>query len=141
MVGERLRELRQSQSRSLAEVAGKAKISVATLSRIENNKQSVEIGLFMTLARVLDVGAKELLDDHDMQANESKDSLARHIAALSGRDRLDLWRSLAEEMRTQRTKRRSGDAVQLAQQVEELLAQMDVLREELEAIRKHVKKR
>ena len=61
LIGERIRELRQAQGRSLADVAGKAKVSVATLSRIENDKQSVDLGLFLVLAGILQVAAHELL--------------------------------------------------------------------------------
>jgi len=140
MVGERIRGTRQAQSRSLADVAGKAKISVATLSRIENNKQSVDLGLFLILARVLDVSATALLEDEGA-AEGRVDPLARRIAALGPRERLELWRELASERRAQRTTRRGPEVHQVGQQVDELLAQVDFLREELEAVRKHVRRR
>lgn len=145
MVGERIREARLAQSRSLADVAAKASISVATLSRIENNKQSVEVGLFLQLARVLNVQANDLLDsEQDGDANGNGDGklepLVRRINALSGRERLTLWRELAAERRGQR-KTRGNDAKQVLQQVDELLAQMDYLREELENVRKGIKRR
>lgn len=139
MIGARLRATRLSQSRSLADVAGKAKISVATLSRIENEKQSVEMGLFLSLARVLNVPANELLGEDGN--GDGSDPLARRIAALNARERLDLWRDLAVERRTHRVTKRGSDFRQVAQQVEELLAQMDFLREELESVRKTIKRR
>jgi len=140
MVGERIRGTRQAQSRSLADVAGKAKISVATLSRIENNKQSVDLGLFLILARVLDVPATDLLGNEGEEEGRV-DPLARRIAALGSRERLELWRELASERRAQRTTKRGAELRHVGQQVEELLAQVDFLREELESVRKHVRRR
>ena len=139
MIGERLRATRLAQSRSLADVAGKAKISVATLSRIETDKQSVEMGLFLSLARVLNVPANELLGEDGN--GDGSDPLARRIAALNTRERLDLWRDLAAERRSQRGTRRGTEVRQVAQQVEELLAQVDFFREELESVRKKMKRR
>ncbi len=147
MVGERIREARQAQSRSLADVAGKANISVATLSRIENDKQSVEVGLFLLLARVLSIPAHELLGTQEENGNgdgngHSKlDPLVRRIAALGSADRLELWKELAAERRTQRARTRGNESRQMAQHVEELLAQVDFLREELEGVRKRIKPR
>ena len=138
MIGERIREARLAQDRSLADVAAKAQISVATLSRIETDKQSLDLGLFLSIAQVLQVSAQQLLGD---QGNGHGDPLARRIAALGSRERLELWKDLAEERRTQRGKRRGAEARQVGQQVEELLAQVDFLREELESMRKRMKKR
>lgn len=139
MVGERIREARLAQDRSLADVAAKAQISVATLSRIETDKQSLDLGLFLSIAQVLQVSAQQLLGDQG--TGSSGDPLARRIAALGSRERLELWKDLAEERRTHRGKRRGAEARQVGQQVEELLAQVDFLREELESIRKRVKRR
>ena len=138
MIGERIRAARLAQDRSLADVAGKAKISVATLSRIENDKQSVDLGLFLSIAQVLQVSAQQLIAE---QQQNGGDPLARRIAALGSRERLELWQELAEERRTQRGKRRGAEMRQVGQQVDELLAQIDFLREELESIRKRVKRR
>jgi transcriptional regulator with XRE-family HTH domain len=142
MLGERIREARLAQNRSLADVAGKANISVATLSRIETDKQSVEVGLFINLARVLDIPPTELLgDDHGRNGNgNGLDPLVRRIAALGSRERLELWRELAAERRANRARARAPQARQTAQHVEELLAQLDFLREELETVRKHIRK-
>ncbi|MGZ5451226.1 MAG: helix-turn-helix domain-containing protein [Thermoanaerobaculia bacterium] len=137
MIGERLRELRQAQGLSLADVASKAKVSVATLSRIENDKQSVDLGLFLILAKILQVAAHELLDGED--ADDSKvDPLARRIAMLETRKRTELWREVTAARRTQRIRSSSRD---VAQRLEELLAQVDFLRGELETVRKRMKKR
>ena len=102
MIGERIRELRQAQGLSLADIAGKAKISVATLSRIENGKQSVDLGLFLVLAKVLQIAAHELLLDPEENGNGKVDPLARRIAMLETKQRTELWREVAAERRTQR---------------------------------------
>lgn len=136
MIGEKIRELRQAQGRSLADVAGRAKISVATLSRIENDKQSVDLGLFLVLAKVLQVAANELLSA-DGDGDGNADPLARRIAMLETKKRAELWRDVAAERRAQRTRGR----IDAAQQVEEMLAHIDYLREELETVRKRMKKR
>ena len=141
VIGEKIRELRQAQGRSLADVAGKAKISVATLSRIENGKQSVDLGLFLVLAKVLQVAAHELLVPEGDGSDDGKvDPLARRIAMLETKKRTELWREVAAERRAQRARVR-GSRVDAAQQVEEMLAQMDFIREELENVRRRIKKR
>ena len=137
MIGEKIRELRQAQGRSLADVAGKAKVSVATLSRVENDKQSVDLGLFLVLAKVLQIPAHELLKNDDGDEG-NVDPLARRIAMLETKKRTELWREVAAERRAQRGRNGRGDT---AQQVEEMLAQIDFLREELETVRKRMKKR
>ena len=139
MVGERIREARLAQDRSLADVAAKAKISVATLSRIENDKQSVDLGLFLAIAKVLQVSIQQLLGENGDGFHG--DPLARQIATLAPKEREELWRDLATERRGLRIKKRGGEMRQVGQQVEELLAQVDFLREELDAIRKRIKKR
>lgn len=141
MIGERIRAARLTQGRSLADVAAKAKISVATLSRIENDKQSLDLELFLMLARVLNVRPNQLLGDLAGTGNgEDVDPLARRIASLGARERSDLWRGVASERRARRGKR-GGNLREIAQHVDELLAQLDLIREELEAVRKGVKRR
>lgn len=141
MIGARIRGLRQAQGRSLADVAGKAKVSVATLSRIENDKQSVDLGLFLVLAKVLQVAASELLgSEGTSEAEDKADPLARRIAMLETKKRTELWREVAAERRAQRGRGRTL-RTDSASQVEEMLAQIDFLREELEIVRKSMKKR
>ena len=141
MIGERIRELRQSQGRSLADVAGKAKISVATLSRIENTKQSLEVGLFLLLAKVLDVSPGEFLDAESEKDNGNVDPLARRIAALESKKRMELWRDVAAERRLILARRRGAASRDASPHVEELLAQVDFVREELDVMRKRLKKK
>ena len=141
MIGEKIRETRQAQGRSLADVAGKAKISVATLSRIENDKQSIDLGLFLVLAKVLQVAAHEMLGpDENADGDGNVDPLARKIATLQTKQRTELWKDMASERRAQRSRNRDARA-DVSQQVEEMLAQIDYLREELEGVRKRIRKR
>lgn len=138
MVGEKLREVRLAQNRSLADVAEKASISVATLSRVETDKQSIDLGLFLTLARVLGVPPAELLATSEEQHGTAP--LARRIVQLGSRKRLELWQTLANEARQARLARRAS-AADVSHQVEELLAQIEFLREELQVMRKHIRQR
>ena len=140
MIGERLRGARHSQGLSLAEVAAKVNVSVATLSRIENSKQSVDLELFLHLAKALEVPATELLLP-EPENTGAIDPLARRIAALHSRDRTDLWRELASERRARQSNARARASSQVAQQVEELLAQIDFLRQELLTVRTQLRKR
>ena len=135
MIGEKIREIRQSQGRSLAEIAGKANISVATLSRIETDKQAIDVALLLGLVEILGVAAADVLG----QAGSNGDPLAHRIASLGAKQRTDLWREVAAERRTQRS--RKSMAGNFAQQVEEMLAQLDFVREELEALRAKAKKK
>lgn len=138
MVGMKLRETRLAQKRPLADVAAKASISVATLSRVETDKQSIDLGLFLTLARVLGIAPAELLAPSEEQHGTAP--LARRIVQLGSRKRLELWQTLASEARQARPARRPT-AADVSHQVEELLAQIEFLREELQAMRKQVRKR
>lgn len=135
MIGEKIREVRQSQGRSLAEVAGKASISVATLSRIETEKQSIDVDLLIILAKVLSVEATDILGS----SGEGEGALVQRIAGLDTRKRTELWQELAEERRNQRAQQRSSPR-NVGQHVDELLAQIDFVREELEAVRAKIKK-
>jgi len=139
MIGEKIRHARHGQQRSLADVAGKAKISVATLSRIENEKQSIDLGLFLVIARILRMAPHELLgEDGDGANDDNADPLVQRIAAQNSTERTQLWRELAAERRAARGRSRITRVRNLAMDVEELLAQVDFMREELEAVRSRV---
>lgn len=134
-VGERLRDMRQSEQLSLTEVAGKAGISAATLSRIETGKQGIDLGLFLTLVRVLKARAYELLGDGEDKEEEVP--LARKIAALRETDRTQLWRDLTVARRERRRRPRAD----LGAQFEELLAHFDYIRQEIETVRSNMRRR
>lgn len=132
MVGERLRQARVARDLSLADVAGKANVSAATLSRVERDKQAIDIGLFLTLAQVLNVTPADLLNEGD--GGETDAALASRIAAMESPERTQLWRQLNAERREQRVRKRA-DFRHMVLEVEELLAQMDFMREEIESVR------
>lgn len=140
MIGERLREERESRGMSLTDVATKAHISAATLSRIENSKQGLDFGLFLVLAKVLAVAPADLVSDGDGDG-EGRDPLVAKIAQLSTNDRARLWRELADARRNSRQKRHARNSDSVSQQMEELFAQFEFIREELEAVRNSIRKR
>ncbi|MBV8518655.1 MAG: helix-turn-helix transcriptional regulator [Acidobacteria bacterium] len=143
MVGEKLRSIRLGQKRSLADVAGEANISVATLSRIENDKQTLDIAMFLMLARVLEVLPHELLGDLGGNGDgDGVDPLVRKIAGFDGHARTALWRALADASRRAQTDRpRRARLREISEYVEELLAQLEFVREELDAVRRRLRER
>jgi transcriptional regulator with XRE-family HTH domain len=137
MTGERLRILRVGQQRSLADIASKADISVATLSRIENDKQSLDLALFLRLARILKVAAAEILGDYS--GSDDDPPLARKLADLAPSERTKVWRDLAGAKRLNDAgKRQTVD--HLSAQLDELVAQIEFLRSELEGVRKRIRR-
>src|SRR2546425_8446417 len=94
VVGNRLRQARTARQLSLNDVAGRAKISVATLSRIERDKQGIDLGLFLTLSRILKAPPHDLLTA-DGDGRDSVDPLVQRIASLDVAERARLWRELA----------------------------------------------
>jgi transcriptional regulator with XRE-family HTH domain len=138
MIGERLRDARTSRGLSLTDVAGKAAISAATLSRIENSKQGLDLGLFLQLAQILAVTPAALLNG--AASGDDDDPLAGRIASLGSIDRAKLWRDLTE---TRRRTRRAHSARQdnLESRLEELFAQFELMHEELNAMRGTVRRR
>jgi transcriptional regulator with XRE-family HTH domain len=142
MIGENIRQARLARQWSLSDVAKKAKISVATLSRIENDKQTLELRLFLNLARILERSPDELLEEENAGDRSSGlDPLVKKIATFEANERARLWRELAaaQRARLQRAKSRRLQLSQLAQHIEELVAQVDFLREELESVRKRLR--
>src|SRR6266550_457369 len=131
MIGERIRQTRQARRLSLNDVAGRAKISVATLSRIERDKQGLELGLFLLLCKVLKTSPRDLLLDGDADSNV--DPLAVRIAALNHPERLKLWHDLADNRRGDRRTHMRERMRRLADEVEELLAQLEFVRVEMES--------
>lgn len=138
MIGERLREARDVRGLSLTDVASKAHISAATLSRIENGKQGLDFALFLVLAKVLEVSPSDLVEDGEDTAN---DPLAARIAQLTTSDRVRLWKDLAEARRGSRNRKHARSNDTASQQMEELHAQFEYIREELEAVRTSMRKR
>ncbi len=119
-IGPALRQLRTERRLALAAVASRAGISVATLSRIETNKQSIEVGLLLTLAGILGVSARDLFGNDD--GGDDLDTLSRRVGALSRVDRTKLFLE---------TSRRQRNGKQLGPVIEDLVSTVEMLREEL----------
>src|SRR5258708_11824507 len=104
MIGERIREVSNARQMSLTDVAQKAHISVATLSRVERDKQTLELGLFLSLMRILEMDPAELLGAEERGEGplERLDPLVARITSLAAASRTRLWRT-----RTVRGSRRS----------------------------------
>jgi transcriptional regulator with XRE-family HTH domain len=128
MIGERIREARMARQMSLSEVAAKTQVSTATLSRIENGKQTIDVTLLLLLAKTLRTSASEFIGE----SQEGSSTVADRIVSLRPADRMRLWRELSE------TRRDVGDRMpiaDIAQQLDECLAQIDLLRAEVERLR------
>ncbi len=138
LVGTRIRHARTTRNLSLNEVATRAQVSVATLSRIERDKQGLELGLFLTLCRILHTSPQDLLGD---EVSENVDPLAVKIASLQHPDRVQLWRDLAANRLNGRRHAARSQMRKLAEEVEELLAQLDFVRAEIEAVHTRVRRR
>jgi transcriptional regulator with XRE-family HTH domain len=131
MIGDRIRQTRQARRLSLSDVAVRAKISVATLSRIERDKQGLELGLFLILCKVLKTSPRDLLVEGESDSNV--DPLAVRIAGLNHPDRMQLWHDLAANRRGDRRSHMRAQMKKLADEVEELLAQLEYVRVEMES--------
>ena len=133
-IGTRIREVRTARRLSLSVVALKASISTATLSRIETGKQSIDVGLLVVLAGILQMPTHELLSE---ESNDGAD-VADRIARLKAPERARLWRELSGQRKRSQTLTRMHD---LSSEVDELLAQIDFLRGEVERIRQSIRAR
>jgi transcriptional regulator with XRE-family HTH domain len=139
MIGARIREARLAQRLSLSDVAQKANISTATLSRIETEKQTLAFDLFLTLSNILRLPPQELVAADD---SDGVEPLVNRIRSLEAGERAKVWRELTEARRAERpAKARRGDAEVLTQQVEELVAQIELLREELNEVRSKIRRK
>ncbi|HEY2828706.1 MAG TPA: hypothetical protein VGJ88_01210, partial [Thermoanaerobaculia bacterium] len=101
-------------------------------------KQGLAFGLFLVLAKVLAIAPADLVGSEG-DAN-SDDPLVARIAQLSTSDRARLWHDLADARRNSHRKRYARHSATLSQQMEELFAQFDFIREELEAVRTRIRK-
>ncbi len=127
MVGTRIRELRSARGLSLSEVAHQASISAATLSRIETGKQNIDVGLMTLIAKVLHVSPHDFLE----KQGQDEQNLVERIATLQPNDRARIWREAGS--RRKRDKQTRGYE-EIASQLEEVLAQIDFLRTEVERL-------
>jgi len=133
MVGQRLRLARQAQRLSLQRVADQASISVATLSRIETNKQTLDVNLFLQLAKILHQDPADILRAVNAETSELE-PLVQRMSGLNHADRMALWHRLAIAANERQQGRTAAKVRQVAMEVEELLAQIDFLRAEIAAV-------
>ncbi|WP_258566707.1 helix-turn-helix domain-containing protein [Leucobacter luti] len=64
-LGPRLRAARQERGWTLEELAGRARLSVSTLSRLESGKRQASLELLLPLTRHLGIRVDDLLEPHD----------------------------------------------------------------------------
>jgi transcriptional regulator with XRE-family HTH domain len=136
-VGEKIRKARQAKQLSLQQVAEKAHLSSATLSRIETNKQSLDLELFVELSGILDLDPGVLLSTRGT-GDQSVPVIFDH---LSPDQRIGVWRKLTDLTRGQtiRTRYRREHIRQIAVEIEVLVAQMEFMREQIEYLRKRLR--
>ena len=130
-IGESLRHARVSQELSLADVAGRAGVSVATLSRVETAKQGIDVELLLKLAAVLGVPPGELLGGSNGNGTDDTDVLARRLARLRPADRKKVILDSA----------RRPERKQLGAVMDDMLSTVDLLREELLEVQRAVRRR
>lgn len=128
-VGENLRRVRSDRQMSLTAVASEAGISAATLSRVETGKQSLDVSLLLTLARILGVPAGEMLAQRE--AEDDLGSVTRRLAELPPSDRT---RAFLEASHSRRNSKQLGAVV------DDLLSTIDVLREELMNVHRRIRR-
>lgn len=124
-VGESLRRIRVRLHLSLSVVADKAGISVATLSRVETNKQNLDVALLFTLARVLGASASEVLGE----SGDGTETVTKHLAKLRRSERARLLFAAS----------RQHHRGELRETIDDVLTTVDVLREELMVVHRAVK--
>ena len=131
-IGDTLRRLRVDRHLSLATVAGQAGISVATLSRVETNKQGVDIDLLLRLARIFGIAPTELLGGRTDGDSDGMRALARRLLSLPSSERARVFRLSA---------RTGGQSRDVAAVLDELVATVDALRDELAELHRTVRRR
>ncbi|HEX6088218.1 MAG TPA: helix-turn-helix domain-containing protein [Thermoanaerobaculia bacterium] len=132
-VGAALRLARQARRLSLSDVAGKAGMSVATLSRIETGKQNVDVSLLVNLAHILHVSPAALLEGNS-DGRQPATVLAEELALLSPAERARVLASALKQSR------QDGSKEALHARVENLLTTLDLIREELHHVRKDIRR-
>ncbi|HYH08653.1 MAG TPA: helix-turn-helix transcriptional regulator [Thermoanaerobaculia bacterium] len=132
-IGERLRTARRNRQMSLESVAKKLGVSVATLSRIETNKQGIDLPFFVELAHVIGIEPSAFVGENG--GGNGSDGLVRQLAALPPDQRMLI---MAETARDSRPSVKRGD---LHRRLDGLLTTLDLIRDELLAVRSAVKDR
>ena len=113
-------------------------MSVSTLSRIETDKQPIELETLISLCGILSIDPAGLVSSAASGPDAINLILSR-LKILDRKERLQLWQQLAEASREMATNEgiKTRD---LAMEVEELLAQVDYLRAEIEAVKRRIRR-
>jgi transcriptional regulator with XRE-family HTH domain len=125
-IGEALRAIRVSRKLSLTAVADKAQISIATLSRVETDKQNIDVTLLLKLTRILGVGASEILADAD---GDESDAVQRKLSQMRTSERARIFISAGRD---------GGGAMH--HRIDDLVTTLDVLRNELLTVHRSVRR-
>lgn len=129
-IGQKIREARRLRRLSLQQVAARVGLSAPSLSRIETDKQALDVEILLRLARTLRTNASDLLPlnpDSEMGGRHEMDLI---LARLSENDRAALWDGLAEEARAGSLRGSLTD-----ERLQEILTRLDFVRDELELLR------
>ena len=118
---------------SLNDVSAAAGISAATLSRIETAKQGVDVEMLVTLAKVLHVSAAQVLDSS--HHSDGEESLVAALSTLSYEEQTRIVVAAG------RQRPAHGPRAQLENQLDTLLATIDLIREELRDIQRQTHRR
>lgn len=142
-MGDRLRNARRALGLSLQQVASRIGISIATLSRVENGKQAVDLDLFLRLTEILQCDPREVLQDGSELVSPQGENLRDCMLRLGPAKRAQLWRELADTVRDSRDdhSRRARRTEMLELEVEELVAQVDLLAAAITSIRDRIRGR
>jgi len=76
-LGPRLRAARQERGWTLEELAGRAGMSVSTLSRLESGKRQASLELLVPLSRLLGVRIDDLIEDPKRDPRVHRNTIAR----------------------------------------------------------------
>ena len=129
-LGVALRKIRRDHRLSLRRVAEQAEISVATLSRIETNKQSVDVELLLRLADIFGVTAGAILGEGNGEDDDAH--LARLLRGLGPDERARL---LLDSL----TARREPKSIHAT--MDGLISTIDLLRAELLVVQRKINRR
>ena len=129
-IGGVLRGVRNARGLSLHDVSSEAGISVATLSRIETDKQTVDVPLLITLSRVLHVTPSSLLGDEEGEAAavRAPDAVARDHASRSSSPRAQVMASALKRPGSVRAR------------LDSLLEVLDLIGTELRALQRELQR-
>lgn len=128
-IGANIRAARQTRGLALAAVAGKAGVSVATLSRMENGKQAVDAALLVVVATIIDTPPAVLLGGAVASANA--EAVIASLVIMADDERRRVIRSAVEH------RSRTATADEL---IGEVVADLEAAAEKLVAIKRAVKK-